>query len=277
MAIPFTLSPFSVSVFVNNRMYTLDDSHPGFLSVCEELRNPDPDEQEIIRLCDISNTINSTAQKFGINVEVRDFVVYYKGENIHNSLAERLIDLMSQGYDIKPWALFLDRIMSNPSFNSRKSLFDFLDHFKTPIMPDGRFLAFKRVRKDFMDIYSGNFDNSPGKIVTVPRQDVDDNINNTCSCGLHVAASVYLDNYRNAYDSKTVVVAVDPKDVVAVPPDYGFSKMRVSGYEVLREIDPVDIPEVEGKSMYHADDDYCAYEGEWAVHWNDYDDDHDGD
>jgi hypothetical protein len=68
---------------------------------------------------------------------------------------------------------------------------------------------------------------------------------------LHVCADEYLKGYANGTDARTLVVEVNPADVVAVPYDYNFAKMRVCEYKVLSEIDPVKIQEVLGMWVYY--------------------------
>jgi hypothetical protein len=62
------------------------------------------------------------------------------------------------------------------------------------------------------------------------RSDVDANQDNTCSTGFHVCSHTYLEHFSAGID---LVVEIDPRDVVAVPPDYDLSKMRLSSYRVL--------------------------------------------
>jgi DNA-binding transcriptional regulator/RsmH inhibitor MraZ len=84
-----------------------------------------------------------------------------------------------------------------------------------------------------MDLQTGKFDNHPGKTPKMDRKDVDPDRNQTCSRGLHVAAYIYAkDFYGNGH---LLEVKVNPKDVVAVPPDYNAQKMRVCEYFVVRE------------------------------------------
>jgi hypothetical protein len=49
------------------------------------------------------------------------------------------------------------------------------------------------------------------------------------------------------------VVEVNPANVVAVPYDYNFSKMRVCEYKVLTEIEPKEIPDILSEEMYDFD------------------------
>ena len=93
-------------------------------------------------------------------------------------------------------------------------------------------------------------DNSVGTVVKMDRTKVDDDPQHTCSSGLHVCADSYLDGFADAAQSRTVVVEVDPSNVVAVPYDYNFAKMRVCEYTVLTEVDPADIRDVLKQAMY---------------------------
>jgi hypothetical protein len=77
-------------------------------------------------------------------------------------------------------------------------------------------------------------DNSVGNIVEVPRSQVDDNPNNTCSHGLHVATMSYASTFGSG-DDKILDVEVSPSDVVAVPTDYDGTKMRVCRFKVVAE------------------------------------------
>ena len=132
---------------------------------------------------------------------------------------------------------FLDKLLSNPKKDIVNELFDFLKNGKFIIHEDGRFSAYKKVAKDYKDIYSGKIDNSPGK--TLPKlnyEDVDFDRNNVCSFGYHFCAYDYLSSYGNIVDSKIVEVRIDPKDVIAIPTDYNFMKGRCLTYEVIRDI-----------------------------------------
>jgi hypothetical protein len=68
-------------------------------------------------------------------------------------------------------------------------------------------------------------------VVEMPRKDVVDDKNQTCSRGLHVAAPEYV---RQVYNQSVVIeVIVNPADVCSVPVDYNATKMRVCRYQVM--------------------------------------------
>jgi len=253
MRVPFTLSDESITVFAQGKMYSIRNTHPNFEVLVELLKEDEHDEFIIATLCDVEETVRQSV-KGCEDVEVKNGVVYYQGEEVHNSLTDKLLDMLDLGFDVKPWAKFLENLMQNPSYRSREALYDFLEHFNAPITEDGCFLAFKRVRSDFKDIHSGTFDNSPGQVVSMPRHKVDDDNNRTCSAGLHVCAEEYLKGfYGSGIGTRVVVAKVDPKDVVSVPYDYNFSKMRVCHYEVLHEVEQKDVEDYDSMVLYTYD------------------------
>lgn len=247
MRVPYTLSDESITIFVEGKMRTVLSGNNNFELLKDLLREDEHDIQMLLAYSDREETIRASANS---DVEVLNGVVYYKGEELHNALTDKLLDILDDGFDITPWVKFLEKLMQNPSFRSRNCLYEFLEHFKAPITPEGNFIAFKRIRKDWKDIHSGKFDNSVGTVVQMDRSKVDDDPQHTCSSGLHVCADSYLNGFADAASSRTVVVEVNPANVVAVPYDYNFAKMRVCEYTVLAEVEPEDIQGILSESMY---------------------------
>lgn len=172
----------------------------------------------------------------GITVEIRYGHVYINGQLDDGSAARRILHLHKIGLPHKHLMNFLARLRKNPSKNSVDQLYGFLEANKLPITPDGYVIAFKAVRDDFLDIYSGTIDNSVGRTVAVERYQVDDDFNRTCSHGLHVCGESYLPNFGVDRPSRVVLVKIDPADFVAVPRDYNNAKARVCRYEVIDEM-----------------------------------------
>lgn len=177
-------------------------------------------------------------KQYGDRVEQKDGFVYVDGKPVSGLLNTRLTQYIEKGLPVKALVAFWRRIQNNPSNQAILRLFECLDHNNHPIAEDGRFLAWKRVRSDFKDIHSGTFDNSPGKVVEIPRNQVDENMDQACSYGLHVASYNYAaktyQKFHRGVPSVLLEVLVDPADVVAIPRDYNNQKMRVCKYEVVR-------------------------------------------
>lgn len=254
MRVPFTLSDESITVFAGGKMHTVLSGHKNFDLLREHLKGSEHDVVKIIKWSNREETIRQSSA--GSQVEIHHGTVYYQGQELHNALTEKLLNLLDEGFVVGPWVKFLENLMLNPSYRSRECLFGFLEKFNAPITADGNFIAFKRVGSDFKDLHTRTIDNSVGTVVKMDRSKVDDDPQHCCSSGLHVCADEYLKGYANGCNAKTLVVEVNPANVVAVPYDYNFSKMRVCEYKVLAEIDPKEIPEILEEETYGSWDEY---------------------
>lgn len=164
-------------------------------------------------------------------VDIRSGVVYMDDKPLPDTLSDRVLQFFNEGLPFEPLLKFWVKLQKNPSFNSRQQLFKFLEHNGHPITTEGNFIAYRSVTSDFKDHHTRKMDNSVGQIVKVDRSEVDDNPNNTCSNGLHVACLSYADTFGS--NRVIVDVEVNPENVVAVPTDYNGTKMRVCEFKVL--------------------------------------------
>ena len=80
----------------------------------------------------------------------------------------------------------------------------------------------------YTDQHSRTFEIKIGEIVSMPRESCDKVQENTCSRGLHVAGKDWLQ--QNYFGSVGLMVLVNPADVVAVPPQDNYGKMRTAAY-----------------------------------------------
>ena len=251
MRVSYTVTGDNITLFYKGKIFSIPSSSSRFAELKEHLKLPKHDSYFIESIVNIRSMVERFSQG---NVKIYGDEVHYKGMPVVNSLAERLVQLIDDGFEVTPWINFMENVMLNPSKDSRERLFTFLEKNKSPITEDGHFIGFKRIRPDWTDIYTGKMDNSVGNIVEMPRENVDENNKNTCSHGLHVAASIYLDTgptqFTDTVNSRTVVVKVNPRDVVAVPPDYNETKMRTCRYEVLSEVEVGQIKEIESQNVY---------------------------
>jgi hypothetical protein len=178
-------------------------------------------------------------EKFGRgNFVVRDGEILVNGMVVPTALGKKILRFSEEGLPYQPLVKFAENLQNNPSYRAVNELFQFLEKNDHPITEGGCFIAYKRVRHDFKDIYTGTIDNSVGATPKMPRNLVNEDPNQTCSDGLHVANWDYAHTkYSSVANDVMLEVEVNPADVVAVPIDYDQSKMRVCGYRVLGVVD----------------------------------------
>ena len=229
--IQFIVSDNTVTAYAEGKSYTIGKEHPNYDGIKQAIK--DDNLSQLIALADIPKGVTSFTKG---QVQVKDGVVYYGDEALHNTLTDRILALMREGFPFEPMLRFLENLMENPAMSAVNELYTFLDHQHLPITEDGCFLGYKRVRDDWTDIYSGKLDNHVGKKVTMPRNKVDDNRSVGCSKGLHVGCISYVKGYSGSGcdgGGHVVIVKVNPKDVVSVPSDSNGEKLRCCEYEVI--------------------------------------------
>lgn len=171
---------------------------------------------------------------------VKDGVIMINGVEAPSVLGNKIVKFSNEGLPYEPLVKFAERLQQNPSFRAVQELFTFLEKNDHPITEEGHFIAYKRVRSSFKDIHSNTMDNSPGSVVQMLRNQVNEDATQVCSHGLHVANWNYAHTQFASNDPATDImleVEVDPADVVAIPVDYNNAKMRVCKYTVLGVID----------------------------------------
>lgn len=231
--VPFVRTSLGLALCIKGRSYNVsaDDSiYPDVVAALREGKN----ETEVLDLIESAVKSFKNATKITNDVSIQDGVVYFKGEQLHMTLATRMVKMLEEGFDLVPMANFLSNLMSNPSRTAVQELYSFLEKGNMPITPDGCFMAYKAVRADYKDIHSGTFDNSVGQICEMPRNQVDDNRDRTCSAGLHFCSFDYLPHFANA-NGHVMLLKINPRDVVSIPADYNDTKGRCSRYEVVGE------------------------------------------
>jgi hypothetical protein len=230
-----------ISIYIDGRSYTVETDHPNYKKIIEGLR----DGQDITSLINISESI----EKYSDGVfNVKNGQVVVEGQVIDNTLTKRILKFMADNLPYKPLLLFLENLTKNPSKRSVQELYDFLEFGELPITDDGCFLAFKNVDGNYWSI-AGNPSIKPlkgksdeqgriyhgiGEEIEIRRNQVDDNKDVPCSTGLHFCSVKYLPHY-SATGGKTIVVKVNPKDVVSIPSDYNNTKGRACAYTVLSD------------------------------------------
>lgn len=220
-----------IAATINGNSYTMDTDHPKYKDAINALR-----QKNWNLFTDLVN-IAKQAQAYvaGTGIQIENGLVKFNGEVIHNTLTNRILGFMRDGLPHEPLVKFFSNLMENPSKRATDELYDFLEAGELPITEDGCFLAYKNVRANYMDIHSGTFRNQVGDVCEMPRNRVDEDKERTCSYGLHFCSIKYLPHFSDGENGKTMIVKINPKDVVAIPADYNNTKGRTCRYEVVAE------------------------------------------
>lgn len=227
-SISFIKTPKGLTFVAKGKHKTIPSSHPMFASIEEELKKgKNANIDEILALTELDKIVQGLT--FG-KVTITSDKVYYNNRPVGTALTKRILEMLDQGYDIEPWGLFMDNVMLNPSKVAQEELHLFLESGNMPITPDGHFLAFKKVNANLTSIHDGKTQHVLGEALSMPREKVDSDRNSTCSRGLHFCAQSYLSQYQHNTDCVTLVLKINPADVVAIPSDYNNTKGRAWKY-----------------------------------------------
>jgi|TARA_A100001037_G_scaffold38696_2_gene29756 hypothetical protein len=233
----------TVTAVVAGQTYTFNSDHPSYDKLLNNLKTGNVEYFEASY--DIISRVNSFCEGY---VSADGGEMTWDGIAMPELFTDRILDMISQGFPFEPMLNFLDNLSQNPSDQAVVELFDFMQNKHLPITSDGHFLAYKAVGEDFTDLYSGSLDNSVGQTVEVPRSSVNSNRNSHCAAGLHVGAIDYAASYggidiNNKSDddggNNLVICKVNPMDVVSVPSDSRFQKLRCCKYEVVSMFDNI--------------------------------------
>jgi hypothetical protein len=240
--IPFIHTGNSITAIIDGVPHLISNSHPNFNKVVDLLTKGTDDSTLVVGLINPVKQLHTlVTTTTGLSVDATTNSVSFTVDGfafpIPDDLRKEILRVASANGNLDPFVNFLRLLKDNPDKDVHTQLYNFIRSCGIALADDGHFLAYKRIRNDFKDIYSGTMDNSPGTIVEMPRFAVEKNPDRTCSAGLHFAAWDYLDKYASASNNRTVLVKINPADVVSIPSDYNNMKGRASRYEVLREVE----------------------------------------
>jgi hypothetical protein len=186
-------------------------------------------------------------------IEVKDGNLYVFGDPIHSTIAKRVISFIEHGLDCVHLFKFILKLNMNPSKRAVDELYTFLEHRALPVTDNGNFLAYKAVRADYTDKYSGKFMNTIDSVLEMPRNKVDDNKENGCSYGFHAGSVDYAKDFMDR-DGHLMLVEINPADVVSIPTDCQFQKLRTCKYKVVGEYE-IDLNDPMYASRFQTDQD----------------------
>ncbi len=227
----YTITEDSVTIILDGEVFEIFKSDDYWDEVIKAI---DSNDEEAIRnmvdkISVVKNEIDNNDWKIdGTNI-------LYKGKSVEPVIEQKILDFIDSGTPLQHLLRFYERLEGNLSFSARANLFKFVEQTHIPITPDGMMIMYKVVRADRYDKYSETIKYEDGEVIEINRSECDDDPDSACSIGLHCGSKEYIKWYGSHGD---VVIAclVDPKDVVVVPKDHSYQKIRLCKLKVLQEV-----------------------------------------
>ncbi|UYD59404.1 hypothetical protein HPMBJEAJ_00305 [Aeromonas phage avDM6] len=221
-----------INCYIDGEVITADRKHPAFDEAFKILI----ETNDVIRAASMLSIKKAIETYVKGDIKIVGNTLTYKDVVLDTNMTRRVVEMWKTGEDIDAMINFLTRLVKNPRREAVYELFDFLKHNDIKITEDGFFLAYKRIRDDYTDIWTGTFDNSIGASPRMEPFEVDADRKNECSCGLHVASAGYIPYYSRRENDRVIMVKVDPANVVAIPEGYDHAKLRTWTYDVIKEV-----------------------------------------
>lgn len=255
-------------VFLDGELRTVSSSHIHFKQLKGYLVGGGTDPDRVRALLDAKTTVTAMLTRLSHRVSFDGERVSFDGDVLDTALSRHLVRMLREGReDARPTVAFMEKLAANPSTLSRKLVWPWLNARDFALTPEGDIIGYKAVRDtpDNLSITSGSnqvtvnnqvhighVPNPIGALVTIARSEVNPNRDHGCAAGLHVGTWDYAKAFASGH-GKILTVSVNPRDVVAVPRDHSFQKMRVCAYTVLAV---TEAPHDTAVVAYGDDDDY---------------------
>jgi len=241
-----------INIIIEGQNYNIQASNPLFKDALNCIAKND--YETFIDLVNPASKLSKIYASYE-NVEVKNGCLYVFGEEVHGVVVQRILDMLVIGIDCTHIFKFILKLNKNPSKRAVDELYTFLEHKHLPITTNGNFLAYKAVRHDYSDKHTGKFLNTIDAVLEMPRNKVDDDKEVGCSYGFHAGTYEYASNFAGGND-RLVLVEIDPADVVSIPVDCEFQKLRTCRYKVVQEFDrPLSEPVYETRFNTENDED----------------------
>lgn len=230
---PYTITEKAIVAMFDAKTYTVNVGDERYADVENAIRQGD--KEQVMNLMDVKGKIISDSNG---GIYILNGMLRCDKFEIPSLLASRIIASYRKKLSLAPLTNFLSNLMENPNESGTivEEVYAFVEACSLPITPDGCLLAYKMVRSDFKDLYTGTMDNSVGVTVSMDRAHCDFNRGNLCSSGLHFCSEAYLGKYGTRGSDQVVIVKVNPRDITSIPPDYNNAKGRACRYEIVDAI-----------------------------------------
>tara|TARA_R110002012_G_scaffold29329_1_gene90669 strand:- start:3380 stop:4279 length:900 start_codon:yes stop_codon:yes gene_type:complete len=232
----YSITKSQITIFKNDESRSVVKGYPKFNTIKKDLVSSCFSDKMLKHSYEMLS-LPDFVEKFSegnITVDHENGQVWYGTFEVKNSLSDQMMKLLDKGDGIKSFVRFADMLMSNPKQDIVDELYGFMKHNGISINGAGYIVAYKGVRNDYKDRWTGTIDNSVGAKPRMPASEVEHNPKNPCGRGLHAGSYKYAKGW--AGNGTVMEVLIHPAMVCSVPWDCESQKMRTCGYDVNKEV-----------------------------------------
>ena len=214
----YAVTPDSVTVHLDDRMFVIDRDHPNFKTARAAIMAED--WENVRRAMDIPATIFKHSEG---DIQFLAGILRYKDEKINNAIASRILDLIQVNSNFKPLMRLLDRVMTADATRCHPDpLYLFLCENQLPITPEGRFLAYRRIEANTY---------SPDRAADVLADDGEMKADPENPHAFHVGSREYAQSLGPR--GHVAIVEIDPADIVHVPAEEDAQAIKVARFRYV--------------------------------------------
>jgi hypothetical protein len=231
--------------------HVVPTEHPSFNKILEACRAKDYDKalgllQEGEKVTE--ETLTEAFEPLSDRISYKNGKLYIDGDEAPGVLSDQIVrflkDEVRDGWT--SLVKFYEKLLSNPNEHSREQLYRWLATHNFSITAQGDIVGYKFVRSFEEGKYrstqsgyaivdgveqQGYTTYGLGSTVSMPRSMVQHDPKVGCSTGLHVGNWDYVRG-----NSTILEVHVNPADVVSVPTENNWGKLRTCKLQVVREV-----------------------------------------
>ena len=272
----------AVTVFANGEVLVAQSgSHPNFETIVSKVLAGD---ESVVDDFDTARAVARKFERLSDRLAVSNGRLYFDGDLFeHEALTEVVVRSLEESGDRhERVVLFIENVMDNPEQHSREQLYEWLIRNKFGIDDKGYIVGYKSVFAnddgtfrptrvgpgvvDGVEVTSGYLNQRVGSVVEMARSQVVHDPNVACSVGLHI--SNY--DYAASFSGDTILrVSVNPRDVVSVPNDSSFQKVRASRYTVV-EATPKASYTYDENEVFYGDNGFEDFYGDYESDVDEY-------
>lgn len=222
-----------VNLVIGDKHYVVGESHPANNTIIQYLKDcfhcqANPESEFLVKLLDVKEALLNYSDGA---LTIVDGKFYYKGEECIHQLNEVIINCFKNKQPFEHLIKFMNKLYANPDDRCIAAFWSFVSRCGLSITTEGDVLGYKSVRKNYMDHFSGKYNNKPGAHI-FERRVGDVGYGETCGTFFHIGTLGYANSFHSG-ESNIVLCKFSPTDVVSVPSESSEGKIRVCSYHVV--------------------------------------------